>query len=161
MVIGGVAVLAPVAAGLMVLIDPLRRKSGAGGAIKVTTLEALPDDGLPRRFPVIASKTDAWNKFKESPIGAVYLRRTGDGKVEALNVVCPHAGCFVDFTADDKRFHCPCHKSSFEMDGTIADPKSPSPRALDSLTVKVDADGAVWVAFQNFQAGRRDKVPIA
>jgi len=28
------------------------------------------------------------NKFKESPIGAVYLRRTGDGKVEALNVVC-------------------------------------------------------------------------
>jgi len=47
------------------------------------------------------------------------------------------------------------------MDGTIADPKSPSPRALDSLTVKVDADGAVWVAFQNFQAGRRDKIPIA
>jgi menaquinol-cytochrome c reductase iron-sulfur subunit len=160
-IIGGVAVLVPMAAGLMGLIDPLRRKSGAGGAIKVTTLEALPDDGVPRRFPVIASKTDAWNKFKESPIGAVYLRRAGDGKVEALNVVCPHAGCFVDFTADDKRFHCPCHKSSFEMDGTIADPKSPSPRALDSLTVKVDADGAVWVAFQNFQAGRRDKVPIA
>jgi len=160
-VIGGAAVLVPMAAGLMVLIDPLRRKSGAGGAVKVTTLEALPDDGVPRRFPVIAAKTDAWNKFKESPIGAVYLRRTGDGKVEALNVVCPHAGCFVDFTADDKRFHCPCHKSSFEMDGTIADPKSPSPRALDSLTVKVDADGAVWVAFQNFQAGRRDKIPIA
>jgi len=158
---GGIAVLAPMAAGLMVLIDPLRRKTGMGGAIKVATLEALPDDGVPRRFPVIASKTDAWNKFKESPIGAVYLRRTSDGKVEALNVVCPHAGCFVDFVADDKRFHCPCHKSSFEMDGTIADPKSPSPRALDSLTVKVDAEGAVWVAFQNFQAGRRDKVPIA
>ena len=160
-IIGGVALLAPLAAGLMVLVDPLRRKSGMGGAIKVTTLEALPDDGVPRRFPVIASKTDAWNKYKESPIGAVYLRRTSDGKVEALNVVCPHAGCFVDFTADDKRFHCPCHKSSFEMDGAIADPKSPSPRALDSLTVKVDTDGAVWVAFQNFQAGRRDKDPIA
>jgi len=52
-------VLVPMAAGLMVLIDPLRRKSGASGAIKITTLEALPDDGVPRRFPVIAAKTDA------------------------------------------------------------------------------------------------------
>lgn len=161
LLLGGISLLAPLAAGVMVLLDPLRRKGAATAGIKVTTLDALPDDGVPRRFAVIADKTDAWNKFKDVPIGAVYLRRTGDGKVTALNVVCPHAGCFVDFLADDQRFHCPCHKSSFAADGTIADPKSPSPRPLDSLAVKVDDAGGVWVTFQNFEAGRRDKVPVA
>ena len=58
-------------------------------------------------------------------------------------------------------FLCPCHLSSFAVDGKIADPRSPSPRALDTLPVEVAKDGAVWVKFQNFQAGRPDKVPVA
>src|SRR5262249_50095213 len=128
---------------------------------KVTTLDALPADGVPRKFPVIAAKSDAWSKFPDAPIGAVYLRRTKDDKVEALNAVCPHAGCFVDFSAERGIFRCPCHDSSFALDGKIAGAKSPSPRALDALDVKVDTDGAVWVTFQNFIAGRADKVPVA
>jgi menaquinol-cytochrome c reductase iron-sulfur subunit len=151
-IIGGIVTLVPALAGLMVLTDPLRRKAAAGGAIKVTTLDALP---------VLADKVDAWNKYRNVPIGAVYLRRTSDGKVDALNVVCPHAGCFVDFSADRGRFLCPCHNSSFGLDGKIADPKSPSPRALDTLTVDVRGNGDVWVTFQNFQAGRPEKVPVA
>jgi menaquinol-cytochrome c reductase iron-sulfur subunit len=160
-VIGGLVGLVPGIAGLTMLVDPLRRKSAAGAAVKVATLDAIPADGVPRKFPVLADKTDAWNKFKDVPIGAVYLRRTGDRKVEALNVVCPHAGCFVDFSGDRGRFLCPCHNSSFTVDGKIADPSSPSPRALDSLPVEVRPDGAVLVTFQNFQAGRPEKVPIA
>ena len=112
-------------------------------------------------FPVLADKTDAWNKFTDVPIGAVYLRRTNDGKVEALNVVCPHAGCFVELSSKSDGFLCPCHLSRFTVEGKIADPRSPSPRALDTLPVDVAKDGAVWVKFQNFQAGRPDKVPVA
>jgi menaquinol-cytochrome c reductase iron-sulfur subunit len=160
-VIGGIAGLVPAIAGLMVLMDPLRHKAVAGGSIQVTTLDALPADGVPRKFPVLADKTDAWNKFANVPIGAVYLRRTSDGKVEALNVVCPHAGCFVDLSPKGDGFLCPCHFSSFTVEGKIADPKSPSPRALDTLPVDVAKDGSVWVRFQNFQAGRPDKVPVA
>src|SRR5215469_11435206 len=86
-VIGGVITLVPAAAGLMVLLDPLRRKGGGpASAIQVTTLAALPDDGVPRKFPVLADKIDAWNKYRDVPIGAVYLRRTSDNKIEALNV---------------------------------------------------------------------------
>jgi menaquinol-cytochrome c reductase iron-sulfur subunit len=110
---------------------------------------------------VIAAKTDAWNRFDAAPVGAVYLRRLADGKVEALNVVCPHAGCFVDYVPGSAMFRCPCHQSSFALDGEIADARSPSPRGLDSLAVEVKEDGSVWVAFQNFQAGRPDKVPVA
>jgi menaquinol-cytochrome c reductase iron-sulfur subunit len=151
----------PFCAALIVLLDPLRRKSSTRGPIRITNLDAIPNDNLPHKFPVLASRTDAWNKFANVPIGAIYLRRLSNGQVEALNVVCPHAGCFVDFESERGKFICPCHKSSFKLDGAIADPASPSPRAMDSLVAEVRPDGGVWVSFQNFQAGRADKVPTA
>ena len=155
------AALLPICAAVLTLLDPLRRKSSTTGPIRVATLDAVPDDGLPHKFPVLAGRTDAWNKFASAPIGAVYLRRLPGGKVEALNVVCPHAGCFVDYMPERGQFICPCHKSSFKVDGTIADHASPSPRALDSLAAEVRPDGTVWVTFQNFQAGCADKIPTA
>ena len=148
-------------AGLVVLTDPLRRKSSAGAAIRITTTEAVPTDGIPRKFPVLASKTDAWNKLENVPVGAVYLRRTSDGKVAALNVVCPHAGCFVDFSAERSEFLCPCHRSSFKVTGEIAAKGSPSPRGLDALDAEVREDGSIWVKFQNFEAGEATKIPVA
>jgi menaquinol-cytochrome c reductase iron-sulfur subunit len=160
LVLGGLAALVPLLAAVRVLTDPLRRKSAATSAIRVATLDSLPADGIPRKFSVLAAKTDAWNRFANAPVGAVYLRRTGDKTIEALNVVCPHAGCFVDFSPEQKEFLCPCHKSSFKIDGAM-NPGSPSPRGLDSLVVEIRADGGVWVDFKNFQAGRADKVPVA
>src|SRR5215475_13065061 len=109
-IISAVLGLVPVAAGLAVFLDPLRRKSAANGAIRLTTLDSLPDDGVPRKFPVLSSRVDAWNKFSEVPIGAVYLRRSGN-QVQAFNVVCPHAGCFVDFLPERGVYLCPCHNS--------------------------------------------------
>ena len=160
-VVGAIAGIVPALAGLMVLLDPLHRKaSAAGSAVKVTTLEALPQDGVPRRFSVVADRTDAWNKYLNVPIGAVYLRRTGADKVEALNVVCPHAGCFVDFNSDAGKFRCPCHNSTFTVDGRIDSPTSPAPRGLDGLQAEV-RNGEVWVVFQNFKAGQKEKVPVA
>ena len=159
-VIGGILGLIPIAAGLTVFLDPLRRKSAGGGLLRVTTLEALPDDGVPRKFPVLATRVDAWNKFSQSPIGAVYLRRTGN-QVQAFNVVCPHAGCFVDFLQERGVYLCPCHNSTFTVAGQIGDRSSPAARGLDSLEVEVRKGAEVWVKFQNFQAGRAEKVPVA
>src|ERR1700689_1198593 len=87
--LGALAALLPLGAALVALLDPLRRKSSADGPVRVTNLDAVPDDGLPHKFPVLAARTDAWNKFANSPIGAVYLRRLPGGGVAALNVVCP------------------------------------------------------------------------
>jgi menaquinol-cytochrome c reductase iron-sulfur subunit len=159
-VIGGaLAAIAPIA-GLFVAFDPLRRKTDAGGAVRVASLNALPEDGEPRKFPVLATKIDAWNRTPNVPVGAVYLQRFKDGTVRALNVVCPHAGCFVDFRTDQNHFHCPCHNSSFALDGKILDPKSPSPRALDELAVEIRNGSEVWVKFQNFRAGTHEKIPV-
>lgn len=158
--VGAVALIVPAVAGLLVLLDPLRRRPAAGNLVRVASLSALPEDGEPRKFPVLATRIDAWNRTPNVPIGAVYLRRTGANQVRALNVVCPHAGCFVDFNASGRNFHCPCHNSSFALNGEIADPKSPSPRGLDELPVEVRADGEIWVAFRNFRAGVAEQVII-
>ena len=159
--IGAIAGLLPAAAGLVVFLDPLRRKSAAGSAVRVASLEALPADGQPVKFPVLATRVDAWNKFREVPIGAVYLRRTDKGRVEAFNVVCPHAGCFVDFLPERGRYLCPCHNSTFTIAGKIDDPSSPAARGLDSLDVEIRNEKEVWVKFQNFEAGSAQKVPVA
>jgi Rieske Fe-S protein len=160
-VISAVLGLIPVGAGLTVLLDPLRRKTGSDDAVPVASLDALTEDGVPHKFPVLATRIDAWNKFTQVPVGAVYLRRSSGGKLQALNVVCPHAGCFVDYDAEKGGFICPCHNSTFTVEGKIADRSSPSPRALDSLEVELRDGKMVWVKFRNYQAGRAEKIPVA
>ena len=158
--IGGAIVMVPLAAGATVLLDPLWRKAAAGEMVFITSLDSLPVDGPPRKFAILAGRVDAWNKFPNAPIGAIYLRRVGDQTVEALNVICPHAGCFVDFRPNQKDFFCPCHNSSFALSGSIADPKSPSPRGLDHLETEIRNGSEVWVRFQNFQTGHQEKIPV-
>ena len=159
-VLGAVASIVPVAAGVTALLDPLRKKEIGSAQVFVTRLSAVPEDGSPKKFTVEMDRVDAWATHKSTPVGAVYLRRTETGAVAALNVVCPHAGCFVGLAEDKSRFGCPCHNSSFDLDGEVNDPSSPSPRDMDSLEVDVRNGDEIWVAFQNFLPGRHDKTPV-
>ncbi|MCU9611858.1 hypothetical protein OEK97_28540, partial [Escherichia coli] len=62
LVVGGlISVVAPVA-GLFTLLDPLRRKGDTRGMVRIATLAALPDNGEPRKFPVLDTLVDAWNR---------------------------------------------------------------------------------------------------
>ena len=158
--VGSVVTVVPLLAGLATVLDPLRRRSASSGPVFVTTLSALPEDGMPRRFQIIADRADAWNKFPSVPVGAVYLSRKGN-QVLALNVTCPHAGCPVEYKPGLKAFLCPCHDSQFALDGSRSDPNSPSLRAMDSLEAEVRHGTEVWVKFQQFEAGKADKIPLA
>jgi len=159
-VIGGLVSIIPFAAGIRAYLNPLtREKSSSGdGFIKVTTLDAIPANGTPAKFSVVADKEDAWNKFKNVSIGAVYLRKV-DGKVKALHTVCPHLGCFIDYRSGKNDFYCPCHNSNFELDGAIL--SGVSPRAMDPLEIEVRNTTEVWVKFQNFQPGHDHPVPVS
>jgi len=155
---GGLAMLAPAAAGLWVLLDPLRRSGAKAAFLPVTELVAIPADGVPRQFSVISDRVDAWTGFAAEPVGAVYLRREpGSDAVQALSATCPHAGCFVEMEADGRCFRCPCHNSSFTLDGGIVAP-SPSPRPMDELECRVGSGGRVEVKWENFYTGIAEKV---
>ena len=134
------------------------RGRAGDGFIKVTTLDAIPTDGSPAKFAVVADKVDAWNRFTNVSIGAVYLRLV-DGVPKALHTICPHLGCFVDYRQGKNDFFCPCHNSNFKLDGSLA--KGVSPRAMDVLQIDVRNKTEVWVKFQNFQPGHRDAVSIS
>ena len=157
-IIGAATLVVPAVSGLLVFLNPLRRRAQAGDAVRVASLKMLPESGEPRRFPVLATRVDAWNRTPNVPVGAVYLQRLGTGEVRALNVTCPHAGCFVDFRADRKQYLCPCHNSTFALDGKVLDPKSPSPRALDELAVEIRHGDEIWVEFRNFRPGVKERI---
>jgi menaquinol-cytochrome c reductase iron-sulfur subunit len=160
-VLGGLVVVCPFLAGLTAFLDPLNRKVARGAYMRVTPFDALADDGTPRRFPVIAARRDAWNKYPPEPVGAVFMRRVKTAeRVEVFNVICPHLGCSVSFNGPRDIFQCPCHTSAFELDGAVI--SGPSPRGLDTLEFEIrDANGVeeVWVRFENFYTGRADKEP--
>jgi menaquinol-cytochrome c reductase iron-sulfur subunit len=160
-VIGLVVGVFPVASGLLVFLDPVLRKKSAGGDkaeakpfLRVASLSML-EDGKPAQVPVIADLSDAWNREINQPVGAVYLLRKGD-KVTAFNAICPHAGCFVGYAGDRNCFQCPCHTSSFELDGKRIGTSSPSPRDMDPQEVEV-RDGEVWVQFVNYYPGKEER----
>ena len=94
-------------------------------------------------------------------VQTLHLHLRAQGKIEALNVTCPHAGCPVEYKAGTKGFLCPCHDSKFHLDGTLASASSPSPRAMDSLEAEVRNGTEIWVKFQNFEAGKAKQVPLA
>lgn len=166
---GAVVALVPLVSGAMVFFDPLRRRQAQGERwIRVATLDAVPADGMPRQFAVVADDIDAWNRTADQPIGSVYLRReAGSDNVQALNAICPHAGCFVataNSSNGSKVFRCPCHTSSFSLTGeklNLPGATNPSPRNMDSLAVDEDRlkqSGEVWVDFKNFYPGTHEQI---
>jgi menaquinol-cytochrome c reductase iron-sulfur subunit len=157
---GGLACSLPALTGIVAFLNPLKQKSQAGQFLRVASLDMLPEDGTPLTVSVVADRVDAWTSSREA-IGGVLLRRVGPDQVEALNVICPHQGCSVQYQAAEDKYFCPCHTASFDLSGKRLDAVSPSPRDLDTLEVEIREGTEIWVRFQNFQTGVAEKIPEA
>ncbi len=168
-VLGAIVGIGPAIFGLIAFLDPLLRKptkpkfhkeatsGGDSRFIRVTSLEVLLPN-VPKRFLVIADQIDAWNFTPDEPVGAVYIEKLSDSAVRVFNTTCPHAGCSVACTGTE--FRCPCHNSSFNLDGSKlvseSGQENPSPRDLDSLEYEI-RDGEIWVDFKRFYTGKPEK----
>lgn len=74
--------------------------------------------------------------------GKFYVVRNEDG-IQALYWKCVHLGCTVPWNEGAGQFHCPCHGSVFEYNGTrIA---GPATRAMDLMPSIVNDDGSISV----------------
>ncbi|MGE0043977.1 MAG: ubiquinol-cytochrome c reductase iron-sulfur subunit, partial [Vicinamibacterales bacterium] len=51
----------------------------------------------------------------------VYLVRTGDGGVRALDSTCTHLGCRTSYDPASGRIKCPCHGGQFDTTGKVLD----------------------------------------
>ncbi len=152
----------PAVSGLAFFLDPLMRKkkdgSGDGFLKMPVSLEALEVNGEPQLVKIIMNKVDAWNTYLNQPVGAVYLRRADKETIVAFNSRCPHLGCAVDYKPSEKHYFCPCHTSTFGVDG-VKQNEIP-PRDLDALEVQIRNGGEVWLKFQNFRATTPEKIPV-
>jgi Rieske Fe-S protein len=119
--LGGLLALLPTIPAVLYFLDPLTRKKRAVGILgadpdgyfKITTVEALSADGAPRSFPVVADLQNFWNKFPDTEVGAVYLRKDPQSdEVTCFNARCPHLGCTVKYDDGSKTYVCPCHASA-------------------------------------------------
>lgn len=169
-VTGSLAVLTPIGVGVGAFLTPLFRRSRSP-EVRIALLDQVPDDGRPRYFPVVADREDAWTRYPAQRVGAVYLiRQAGESKPTAFTAKCPHAGCFIGYTAGAKVFQCPCHTSAFNLDGSrVNGDAEVAPRGMDTLPVSIrqakTGDGneiaEVWVEFIDFQTGHKEKIPTA
>jgi menaquinol-cytochrome c reductase iron-sulfur subunit len=167
--------LIPVSLGGLFFLDPLirGRKSGGGGdesgtdgfvKLSINT-DAVPSDGRPLAVTVVADHVDAWNKYKDVPIGSIWLRRDADGKLTAFNSICPHLGCSVDYRASNDDFYCPCHTSAFDLNGKQKN--EIPPRGMDDLEVftatagNKDAAGTeIWVRYRDYLGGKETMIEV-
>ena len=157
-VIGAILFVPALVSGIITFLNPLRSKSQAGLMVRMTTLDGIPADGTPQKFPVVADRQDAWTRYAAEPVGAVYLRRTGEKKVEALQVICPHAGCFIALDPASKQFYCPCHTAKFDISGKRSISPCDSPRDMDQLEVEIRNGTEVWVKFEKYRTGTPQKI---
>ena len=145
--------------GLAFLADPLRRATVTGGdtPLRVASRNGIKP-GKPVKVHVVGQRHDAWLRLDRVKLGSCWLvRQQEDGPIRAFSTVCPHLGCGIDWNDKSSKFDCPCHASSFDLDGRCLG--GPSPRGLDELQVAVEGDD-VKVRYQRFQVGTPIKEPI-
>jgi menaquinol-cytochrome c reductase iron-sulfur subunit len=168
-VLGLGACVPPVVCGLRTFIAPMSRKRQTGKFYRLATLDLLEEK--PQKFSIIDDYRDAWMVEPDQKIGAVFLRKTAEGKVEALQSICPHNGCTIQVgqgtnpvTGEETSLLlCPCHEAYFDFQGErlVAEGESsPSPRPMDTLEVEIRNDNEVWVKFQQFKTATDQKIPL-
>ena len=148
------------------LLSPLRRRATGSQETEFLTLTPLDqlEVGVPRSFPIIADRTDAWVRYPREPIGSVWLIRQPPGsqpEVIAFTAECPHLGCAINLAADGKSFLCPCHTSAFNLAGEPQNHVPPRPMDRLEVTLSDDDNPRVRVRFQKFRPLAAEKIPLA
>jgi menaquinol-cytochrome c reductase iron-sulfur subunit len=160
---GGLAVGVATVASARVVAAPASASAGTGAWIPIGKLADFPE-GVPRRVTVIADEKDGFSTAKQQPLGVAYVVRKGE-QFSAFSATCPHLGCLVDASAQG--FHCPCHDSTFALDGSRASGAKPnaSLRDLDSLATRLAGKGTpeervVELEWRRFALGTAKKESV-
>jgi nitrite reductase/ring-hydroxylating ferredoxin subunit len=129
LLVGGGVAVAAAAAG--VVGEKLVDGRGGAGTPQVET-ELVADHG---RWIAVAAVDSVPSgtavRFSTGAIEGLVVNR--GGVIEALSASCTHLGCIVTFNREAGRLDCPCHNTSFGLDGSVlfqgyALPLPPLPR---------------------------------
>ncbi|MCP3137262.1 QcrA and Rieske domain-containing protein [Pyxidicoccus xibeiensis] len=71
----------------------------------------------------------------------IFVFRLEDGSLSAVDSICTHQQCEVEFRAQDRDLFCPCHASTFTRQGEVTEPPATLP--LKKFTVTETSDAVV------------------
>ena len=101
--------------------------------IDVGELAALPA-GTPEEVVFRRNRIDGWKVLSEKT--TAWVVKFGEDKVVAYGPQCTHLGCAYHWDDQNKNFLCPCHTSTFGLDGSVL--SGPAPRPLDRYETKIE-----------------------
>ncbi|MEO8899070.1 MAG: Rieske 2Fe-2S domain-containing protein [Candidatus Dormibacter sp.] len=119
--------------------------AAAAGVVGEKLIEGQGAPGTPQPAPQLVADNGRWiavATLDAVPSGTAVRFSTGaieglvvnrGGVIEALSASCTHLGCIVTFNRTAGRLDCPCHNTSFGLDGSVlfqgyALPLPPLPR---------------------------------
>jgi menaquinol-cytochrome c reductase iron-sulfur subunit len=101
--------------------------------VEIGELERLPANA-PEEVVFRRHRKDGWKVISEKT--TAWVRKVSDTEVLALAPMCTHLGCAYHWDEQKQNFLCPCHTSTFGLDGRVL--AGPAPRPLDRYLVKIE-----------------------
>ncbi|MFP2910128.1 ubiquinol-cytochrome c reductase iron-sulfur subunit [Pyxidicoccus sp. 3LFB2] len=71
----------------------------------------------------------------------IFVFRLEDGTLSAVDSICTHQQCTVEFRSQEKDLFCPCHASTFTRQGEVTKPPATLP--LKKFTVSETAEAVI------------------
>jgi menaquinol-cytochrome c reductase iron-sulfur subunit len=90
--------------------------------------------GKPEEVVFRRTRVDGWRVLNEK--STAWVLRQDEGNAVAFAPQCTHLGCAYHWDEKEKNFLCPCHTSTFSIDGKVL--TGPAPRPLDRYVTKID-----------------------
>jgi menaquinol-cytochrome c reductase iron-sulfur subunit len=90
--------------------------------------------GKPEEVVFRRTRVDGWRVLNEK--STAWVVRQDDQNVVAFTPQCTHLGCAYHWDEAAHNFLCPCHTSTFSIDGKVL--SGPAPRPLDRYVTKID-----------------------
>jgi menaquinol-cytochrome c reductase iron-sulfur subunit len=118
--------------------------------IHVATLAEINGD-KPVARKIVAEQTAGWARSLEEH--SVFILPTKNNQV--LSARCPHEGCEVSWSDNERVFSCPCHDSNFAPDGSRI--SGPARRGLDALPSRVE-NGKLQIQYQFFASNTQERI---
>jgi Rieske Fe-S protein len=99
------------------------------------TLSDLPQDE-PKPVMIRVARQDGYTQVVDRR--TVFLVKTGDAEVKALDSTCTHLGCRVSWDPAAKELKCPCHGGVYDATGAVK--SGPPPAPLATLETRIDGN---------------------
>lgn len=118
-------------AGVYLLVPPKPRKESEWvEAGDVSQLEP----GVPNELVFRRNRVDGWKITSEKT--SAWVVKVSDADVVAFSPICTHLGCAYHWDERKNNFLCPCHSSTFGLDGRVL--SGPAQRPLDRFRVRIE-----------------------